>query len=212
MWSFTTASHKRMLRAFVQRLKRWEERPFCCRQILRIRRQVSNDHPAHSGAWPFVWPVCNNAAVFAPLDWEGTRLEDWNQHLMINLTAPFFAQPGVCTGAAPRESGRIINLLDWRGLRPGPDHLPYTISKSALVALTRSLAIALAPQINVNGLALGAILPPSEGKIAPKYSRQSPCRAVGQPGRSRPGADFSAGWAAYVTGEILHVDGGRHLL
>jgi NAD(P)-dependent dehydrogenase (short-subunit alcohol dehydrogenase family) len=61
------------------------------------------------------------------------------------------------------EHGRIVNMNDWRALRPGADHLPYTISKAALSALTRSLAQALAPNITVNELALGAILPPSAG-------------------------------------------------
>jgi pteridine reductase len=53
----------------------------------------------------------------------------------------------------------FINSLDWRALQPGADHLPYTISKAALAALTRSLAISFAPRNTVNGLALGAILP-----------------------------------------------------
>ena len=48
-------------------------------------------------------------------------------------------------------------MLDWRALKPGADHLPYTISKAGLAALTKSLAISLAPDITVNGIALGAI-------------------------------------------------------
>ena len=159
-----------------------------------------------------LYGLVNNAAVFAPLDWEGTRLEDWNQHLMINLTAPFLLSQAFARALRPGESGRIINLLDWRGLRPGPDHLPYTISKSALVALTHSLAIALAPQINVNGLALGAILPPSGGKIAPNILDQVPAGRWASLDEVGQALIFLLDGPAYVTGEILHVDGGRHLL
>jgi len=159
-----------------------------------------------------LYGLVNNAAVFAPLDWEDTRLEDWNQHLMINLTAPFLLSQAFARALRPGERGRIINLLDWRALRPGPDHLPYTISKSALVALTRSLAIALAPQINVNGLALGAILPPSGGKVAPNILDKVPAGRWASLEEVNQALVFLLDGPAYVTGEILHVDGGRHLL
>ena len=109
-------------------------------------------------------------------------------------------------------SGRIINLLDWRALQPGPDHLPYTISKSALAALTRSLAVALAPQINVNGLALGAILPPSGGITDPNILNRVPARRWANLEEVSQALVFLLNGPAYVTGEILHVDGGRHLL
>jgi NAD(P)-dependent dehydrogenase (short-subunit alcohol dehydrogenase family) len=58
--------------------------------------------------------------------------------------------------------GLIVNILDWRARRPDSHHLPYSISKSGLAALTKSMAISLAPNITVNGLALGAILPPAD--------------------------------------------------
>jgi pteridine reductase len=159
-----------------------------------------------------LYGLVNNAAVFAPLDWESTRLEDWNQHLMINLTAPFLLSQAFARTLHPGEKGRIVNLLDWRALRPGPDHLPYTISKSALVALTRSLAVALAPQINVNGLALGAILPPSGGKLDPNILDIVPAGRWASLDEVDQALVFLLDGPAYITGEILHVDGGRHLL
>ncbi len=159
-----------------------------------------------------LYGLVNNAAVFAALDWESSRLEDWNQHIMINLMAPFLLSQAFARALRPGESGRIINLLDWRALRPGPDHLPYTVSKSALVALTRSLAVALAPQINVNGLALGAILPPSGGKMDPDILGKVPAGRWASLEEVNQALVFLLDGPAYVTGEILHVDGGRHLL
>ena len=156
--------------------------------------------------------LVNNAAIFENLDWKSTNLESWNQHLMINLTAPFILSQAFARALPAGDYGRIINLLDWRALRPGPDHLPYTISKSALAALTRSLAAALAPQISVNGLALGAILPPSDGKQDPNILDKVPAGRWASLDEISQALVFLLNGPAYITGEIIHVDGGRHLL
>jgi pteridine reductase len=108
--------------------------------------------------------------------------------------------------------GRIVNILDWRALRPGRDHLPYTISKSALAALTQSLAAALAPQITVNALALGAILPPSDGSDTTGLLQFVPVRRWASLDEVDEALLFLLEGPAYITGEILHVDGGRHLV
>ena len=101
--------------------------------------------------------------MFKPLGPLETSLKEWLEHLNINLTAPFLISKAFATSLSPQQTGRIVNILDWRALRPGADHFPYTISKAGLAALTQSMAAALAPQVTVNGLALGAILPPSDG-------------------------------------------------
>ena len=118
--------------------------------------------------------VVNNAAIFANLDWQTTTLADWQRHLDVNLTAPFLISQAFAKRLGNEKSGRIINILDWRALRPGADHLAYTISKAGLLALTQALAVAMAPNITVNGLALGAILPPSDGRQVDQIIRQVP--------------------------------------
>ncbi len=159
-----------------------------------------------------LYALVNNAAVFEPLDWKNTTLEQWNRTLMVNLTAPFLLSQAFARSLDPGTEGRIVNLLDWRALRPGADHLPYTISKSALAALTRSLAAALAPRITVNGLALGAVLPPSNGSPAEVIPEQIPARRWASLEEAGQALLFLLDGPAYVTGEILHVDGGRHLV
>ena len=116
--------------------------------------------------------LVNNAAIFGAQRWENTSLEIWNQHLAVNLTAPFILSQAFAQTLGPDQQGRIVNILDWRALRPGVDHMAYTISKAGLAALTRILAQALAPQITVNGIALGAILPPSDGKDSGRRERE----------------------------------------
>jgi pteridine reductase len=159
-----------------------------------------------------LFALVNNAAIFEPLNWENTTLEAWNRHLMVNLTAPFLLSQAFARNLEPGSSGRIVNLLDWRSLRPGADHLPYTISKSALAALTQSLAVALAPRVTVNGLALGAILPPSDGGAAKHILDHVPAHRWADLDEVGQALLFLLDGPAYVTGEILHVDGGRHLV
>lgn len=154
--------------------------------------------------------LINNAAIFGSSIFASTSLDDWNEHININLTAPFILSQAFAAQA--NDGARIINILDWRALRPGADHFPYTISKSALAAMTKSLAVALAPKITVNGLALGAILPPSDGNVNPDITNQIPMQRWANKNEAEQALLFLLTCPEYITGEIIHVDGGRHLV
>ncbi|RPI32835.1 MAG: SDR family oxidoreductase [Chloroflexota bacterium] len=159
-----------------------------------------------------LYALVNNAAIFESLTWDTTSLDDWNRHLAINLTAPFLLSQAFASALAPDGQGRIVNILDWRALRPGPDHFPYTISKAALVSLTHSLAAALAPRITVNGMAMGAILPPSTGEATPDILKQVPAGRWADVNEVTQTLVFLLSGPDYITGDIIHIDGGRHLL
>ena len=159
-----------------------------------------------------LYALVNSAAIFEPLTLATTDLPAWERHLSINLTAPFLLSQAFAAWLPANETGRIVNILDWRALRPGPDHLPYTISKAALVALTQSLAATLAPRITVNGLALGAILPPSDGLTPETLLESVPARRWAGIEEVGQALLFLLTGPEYITGEILHVDGGRHLI
>jgi NAD(P)-dependent dehydrogenase (short-subunit alcohol dehydrogenase family) len=167
-----------------------------------------------SRAWEHspLFALVNNASVFEISDWQNTSLEKWNRALSVNLTAPFLLSQAFANSLSPKEEGRIVNLLDWRALRPGREHLAYTVSNSALAALTRSLAITLAPRITVNGLALGAILPPSDGMPSKVNLEQIPARRWATLEEVGQALLFLLDGPAYITGEFIHVDGGRHLI
>jgi pteridine reductase len=154
--------------------------------------------------------LVNSAAIFESLSLEATSLEDWEQHLAVNLTAPFLLSQAFARQAP--DEGRIVNILDWRALRPGADHFPYTISKAALAALTQSLAVALAPRIAVNGLALGAILPPSDGNAKADILKNVPAGRWAEEQEVERALIFTLTSPMYITGEIIHLDGGRHLV
>lgn len=157
--------------------------------------------------------LVNNAAIFQDNDIENTDLEIWQNHMDVNLTAPFLLSQAFFHSVAQRkDEGRIINILDWQALRPAADHLPYTISKAALTALTRSLAVSLAPAITVNGIALGAILPPSDAGDTSKILDNVPAKRWAELDEVGETLLFLLKGPGYITGEIIHLDGGRHLL
>jgi NAD(P)-dependent dehydrogenase (short-subunit alcohol dehydrogenase family) len=153
--------------------------------------------------------LVNSAAIFEPLDLQQATAEAWDRHQAINLRAPFLLSQTFARHRA-EEEGVIVNILDWRALRPGADHLPYTIAKAGLAALTKSLALALAPAIRVNGLALGAILPPSDGG-GKAVLRDVPLGRWARVEEAVDGMLYLLAGSTFVTGSVLHIDGGRHL-
>ncbi len=165
-----------------------------------------------AGKFGSLTALVNSAAIFKPLSPSSTQLDEWEQHLTINLTAPFLLSQAFAS-QVPRDTiTRIVNILDWRALRPSADHFPYTVSKAALASMTRSLAVAYAPNILVNGLALGAILPPSDRQVNPKLLEQIPAGRWAKTAEVESSLLFLLSGPEYITGEILHVDGGRHLV
>ncbi|HTX78575.1 MAG TPA: SDR family NAD(P)-dependent oxidoreductase [Longilinea sp.] len=159
-----------------------------------------------------VFALINNAAIFEPVDFQQTDLAAWQRHLGINLTAPFVLSKAFAGQVEPGSQGRIINILDWRAMRPGADHFPYSISKAALAALTQAMAVSLAPAVSVNGLAFGAVLPPSDGGKAEKVLKDTPIKRLADLDEVSQAIMFLLTGPAYMTGDIIYLDGGRHLV
>ena len=159
-----------------------------------------------------MYALINSASIFSPVDLASTTLDSWEAHFRVNLTAPFLLCQAFPSLIEPGGKGRIVNILDWRALRPGKDHLPYTITKAALAALTQSLAVELAPEITVNGLAFGAILPPSDGGETDGILEHVPAGRWAHLEEVGEALLFLLEGPEYITGEIIHLDGGRHLI
>ncbi|MGH2619686.1 MAG: SDR family oxidoreductase [Anaerolineales bacterium] len=158
---------------------------------------------------PEVDLLINSAAIFEPVGALEASLEAWQRHLSINLTSPFLISQAFAR-ARNGAPGVIVNLLDWRALLPAADHFPYSISKAALASLTRGLALALAPSVRVNGLALGAILPAGDAPSGDPISGV-PAGRWGTVQEAIEGLLFLLAGPKSMTGEILQLDGGRHL-
>ena len=130
-----------------------------------------------------------------------------------NLRAPLF----LAQEAAPqlkKNAGAIVNVADIHAERPLKGYLVYSVAKAGLVALTRALALELAPEIRVNGVAPGAIAWPEDGQFEPlereRIVATTPLSRLGSPEEIARAVHFLA-TAPFITGQILAVDGGRSL-
>ncbi len=157
--------------------------------------------------------LVNNASSFYPTPIGGITEAQWDDLVGSNLKAPLF----LCQAAWPHlksSQGVIINMLDIHSLRPLRDHPVYAAAKAGLSVLTRSLATDMAPEVRVNGIAPGAILWPEAGMseaIKETILSQIPLERPGDPGDIADCVLYLARDAAYVTGQIIAVDGGRSI-
>jgi pteridine reductase len=156
--------------------------------------------------------LVNSAAIFEPGNWNDTTETNWDRHFAINLKSPFFLSQAFAAQVGRERAGHIVNVADWRGARPGPDYVAYTLTKAAVIAMTRSLALALAPNIQVNAIAPGLILPPPGRDQAYLESKASqvPAQRVGSPKEIADAMIFLLR-SDFVTGDLMFVTGGEHL-
>lgn len=157
--------------------------------------------------------LVNSAAIFEHGNWDDTSQENWDRHLAINLKSPFFLSQAFAKAVKADDArGHIVNIADWRAVRPGSDHVAYTIAKAGLVAMTYSLAQALAPDIQVNAVAPGLVLPPSgaDDGFMNRKAAGIPLGRVGSPDDVVKAVIYLL-TSDFVTGELLYVTGGEHL-
>lgn len=159
-----------------------------------------------------VTTLINSAAVFQDRALPWIDHYHCNVHVSVNLLAPIFLAQQFIRQLGEGHRGHIINILDWRAQRPGPDHLVYTATKAALTSVTKSLALQLAPLIQVNGVAPGAILPPEDRLNWHEQRAISsiPLRRTGSPQELTDAINFLLD-SSFITGEVLNVSGGEEL-
>jgi pteridine reductase len=156
--------------------------------------------------------LVNSAAIFEPGNWGDTTEANWDRHFAINLKSPFFLSQAFAVHVGRERAGHIVNIADWRGVRPGTGHVAYTLTKAALIAMTKSLAQALAPNIQVNAIAPGMILPPpgQDQAYLERWAHQIPAQRVGSPEEVARALIFLLR-SDFVTGDLIFVTGGQHL-
>jgi glucose 1-dehydrogenase len=156
--------------------------------------------------------LINSAAIFPADTLLDVSPEGWRRTLAVNLEAPVFLTQAFARAVPPDREGAVVNVTDWRVERPYPDHFSYTIAKGALSVFIEAAAEALAPRIRVNGVALGAMLPPpgKDSAYLKALAKEIPLQRVG-------GAEVVADAVVFllrnhfITGEIIRLDGGAHL-
>ncbi len=156
--------------------------------------------------------LINSAACYEWDDIQTLDRDSWQTHLDVNLRAPIFLAQALARRLPQGVLGNVINIIDQKVLRPDPEFFSYTIAKSALWTATQTLAQGLAPQIRVNAIAPGPVLP-SPKQSEEEFARE--CRAT----LLRRGVNVDEVTAAVrflletpsITGQMIVLDSGQHL-
>ncbi|MBI3121599.1 MAG: SDR family oxidoreductase [candidate division NC10 bacterium] len=194
-------------------LKRAGGKPVAVRGDVSVAADVDRIVETAMQAFGRIEILVNNAAIFSRTPFENLTEEDWDRFLDVNLKGPFLLCRKIGGIMLRQGRGKIVNLADIAGFKVWAEYIPYSVSKAGLIALTRGLAKALAPAVQVNAVAPGAVLLP-EGTTPEERER-----AIRRVPLDRLGAPEDIARAVvyliendFITGEVLRVDGGQHLL
>lgn len=153
--------------------------------------------------------LVNSAGIMTSATVEETTPELWDNVMAVNLRSYFFTVQGALPWLR-KAKGKVVNLADVGGLEPWPRYAAHCVSKAGVVMLTKTLALALAPDITVNAIAPGAVLPPDEwdAKAKDHLASTTPLKRLGSAEDVAQALIYLVE-ADYVTGDTLVVDGGR---
>ncbi len=155
--------------------------------------------------------LVNNASVFFPSPLGEVTDLQWDTLINTNLKGPFFLAQKVGLAMKAAVGGTIINIGDWAAERPYTGYLPYCISKAGVVAMTKGLAKALAPEVRVNCINPGPVMLPEDLSEAEKEEvmRKTPLQRTGSPADIANAVVFLCEGTDFMTGAVITVDGGR---
>ena len=156
--------------------------------------------------------LINNASSFYPTPIDKFNENDWDDLIGSNLKAPLFLSQA-CYPYLRKAAGVIINMLDIYASLPLKNHSLYCCAKAGNQMLVKSLALEMAPEVRVNGIAPGAILWPENNDAVESDYQQAilekiPLQRLGSPDSIAQTVMFLLA-NDYLTGEVIRVDGGR---
>jgi NAD(P)-dependent dehydrogenase (short-subunit alcohol dehydrogenase family) len=157
--------------------------------------------------------LINSASLFENDDWRTASRKTWDDHIETNLRSPLLLSQLFAKQLPDGAHGNIINIIDQRVLKPTPQFLSYSVSKAGLYWLTTTLAQGMGPRIRVNAVGPGPTMK-NPRQSADDFNRQRDATILG---RGAEPADICAAVryllaAEAVTGQMLAVDGGQHLI
>lgn len=157
--------------------------------------------------------LVNSAAVYYPTPLPEISLETWDSIMNINLRGPFLLCQALGLRMKVRGDGLIVNIADSNVRRIYPNFLPYFISKAGVGMLTEAMALELAPEVRVNAIAPGTVLPPDDATDAfiDQAVRRSPLKLEGTPEDIARMVGYLAVHGRFITGATMTVDGGANI-
>jgi len=157
--------------------------------------------------------LINNASTFYPTPLGKVREEQWEDLFNVNARAPFFLSERLGLRMKKRGKGKILNIADWAALQPYTQYVPYCASKAALVAVSQGMARTLAPEVQINTILPGPVMWPDDlgPAVMRNVVRNTPLQRIGTPQDIANTAKFLIEGSDFMTGSLIHVDGGRHI-
>ena len=156
--------------------------------------------------------LVNSASIWQKTPMPMGDFSDWHRVLGVLLNGSMYLADAVAPLMQERGEGEMVNIVDLSAWKPFAGYIAHSVGKSGLLALTRQLALELAPAVNVNAVAPGPVLPP------PDYSDQEIARVADRTLKRRWGSAQDVADAVrflveadYITGEVIVVDGGERL-
>lgn len=157
--------------------------------------------------------LINNAAIYLRGTGMETDREIWEKQFRINLKTPFFLIQAFARQLPEGNLGRVLNIADAQIIQHKPDHFAYRLTKYALVEMTRMFAQELAPNITVNAMGLGIMLPlagKEDVDLQAYAEKYVPLNRTGSPEIAAENA-LHLIKSDFTTGAFLRVDGGQYL-
>lgn len=198
--------------ATAQQVRARGRRAVTLRADLMREDEVARLLPEAAAALGPLGVLVNNASTFGRDEWHDATRASWERHIEPNLRAPFVLAQAFAHALPKAREGVVVNMLDQRVWSLTPHFVSYTVSKAGLWALTRSLALALAPRIRVNAIGPGPALP-SERQTPEQFARQAhsvPLRHGTSPEEVAHALLAILALPA-MTGQMIALDGGQHL-
>jgi NAD(P)-dependent dehydrogenase (short-subunit alcohol dehydrogenase family) len=180
---------------------------------LRNTKQVKKIFPFIKKKLGTIHCLINNAALFEKDDISNFTTKSWNDHLITNLLSPAILTKSFALQATKKNTSDIINIIDQRVFKLTPIFLSYTLSKSALYTLTKTMAMRLSPNIKVNGIAPGPTIK-SKRQSNKHFNQQAKSTLLKKPVDLKDICDtveFLINNNS-ITGQVIAVDSGQNLI
>jgi len=207
---FNSSSEARILKKIIEKNK---VKAILIKADLKNRKQVENIFSLAKKELGKIDCLVNNAALFEKDDILNFTSKNWNDHLNINLLAPAILIKNFAKQAPKKTSSNIINIIDQRVFKLTPIFMSYTLSKSALYTLTKTMAMRLGPNIKVNGIAPGPTIK-SKRQSTKHFNKQARSTLLKKPVRLKDiwdTVEFLINNSS-ITGQVIAVDSGQNLM
>jgi len=207
---FKSSSEANILKKIVEKNK---VKVVLIKADLKNNKQVNNIFPLAKKKLGTIDCLVNNAALFEKDDILNFTTKSWNDHLNINLLAPTILIKKFAKQAPKKTRSNIINIIDQRVFKLTPIFMSYTLSKSSLYTLTKTMAMRLSPNIKVNGIAPGPTIK-SKRQSTKQFNKQAESTLLKKPVGLKDICDtveFLINNNS-ITGQVIAVDSGQNLM